>query len=110
MKVSQSCLFQGSSSVFINRRFSSTVRPIPHKLHVTSTDRMLKRKPLDETLRSGLGKSDIRPFDGTGLMVSPEPKKNSKPWVPPVAGLLAGIIGVAVIRIVGSYWIGVEVV
>src|SRR5437667_4250745 len=79
MKVSQSCLFQGSSSVFINRRFSSTVRPVPPKLHVTSTDRMLKRKPLDETLRSGLGKSDIRPFDGTGLMVSPEPKKNSKP-------------------------------
>ena len=42
----------------------------------------------------------------TGLMVSPEPKKNSKPWVPPVAGLLAGIIGFAVILIVSNNWIG----
>ncbi len=47
-------------------------------------------------------------------MVSPEPKKNSKPWVPPVAGLLAGIIGFAVILIIGfavilivsNNWIG----
>src|SRR5207245_9168408 len=66
MKVSQSCLFQASSSVFINRRFSSTVRPTPHKLYVTSTDRILKRKPFDEILRSGLGKSDIRPFQRNG--------------------------------------------
>ena len=42
----------------------------------------------------------------TGLMVSPKPKKNSKPWVPPVAGLLAGIIGFAVILIVSNNWIG----
>src|SRR6266699_2732558 len=66
MKVSQSCLFQASSSVFINRRFSSTVRPTPPKLHVTSTDRILKRKPLDATLRSGLGKSDIGTFERNG--------------------------------------------
>ena len=44
-------------------------------------------------------------LNGTGLMVSLEPK-NSKPWVPPVAGLLAGIIGFAVILIVSSNWIG----
>src|SRR2546429_6489295 len=66
MKVSQSCLFQASSSVFINRRFSSTVRPTPPKLPVTSPNRILKRKPLDETLRSGRGKSDIRPFERNG--------------------------------------------
>jgi len=42
----------------------------------------------------------------TGLMVSPKPKKNSKPWMPPVAGLLAGIIGFALILIVSNNWIG----
>ena len=45
-------------------------------------------------------------LNGTGLMVSPEPKKNSKPWVPPVTGILAGIIGFAVILIVSNNWIG----
>ena len=44
-------------------------------------------------------------LNGTGLMVSPEPK-NSKPWVPPVAGLLAGIIGFPVILIVSNNRIG----
>src|SRR6266436_6551614 len=94
MKVSQSCLFQASSSVCINRRFSSTVRPTPHKLYVTSTDRILKRKPFDEILRSGLGKSDIRPFQRNGS--NGLARTEEELWVPPVAGLLVGIIGFAV--------------
>jgi len=65
---------------------------------------MLKRKPLDETLRSGLGKSDIRPFERNGS--NGLARTEEELWVPPVAGLLAGIIGFAVILIVSNNWIG----
>jgi hypothetical protein len=39
-------------------------------------------------------------------MVSAEEKKNPKPWVPPIAGLAGGIIGLAVFLVVSNNWIG----
>jgi hypothetical protein len=39
-------------------------------------------------------------------MVSAEKKESSKPWVPPVAGLVGGIIGLLIILIASNNLIG----